>query len=49
LARYRLGEGEGLQVSLAAAKDKLVHLDRTERAAKSSTTDLGVPVIPDDQ
>jgi hypothetical protein len=44
-----LGEVEGLQVSLAAAKDKLVHLDRTERAAKSSTTDLGIPVIRDDQ
>jgi hypothetical protein len=44
-----LGEAEGLQVSLAAAKDKLVHLDRTERATKPNTTDLGIPVIRDDQ
>lgn len=43
-----LGEAEGLHVSLAAAKDKLTHLDRTERATKPSTTNLGIPVIRGD-
>jgi len=43
-----LGEVEGLQVSLTAAKDKLVQLERAERAITSSTTDLGIPVVRSD-
>ncbi|MGH3538755.1 MAG: hypothetical protein ACRDQJ_10725 [Pseudonocardiaceae bacterium] len=44
-----LGEVDGLQVSLDAAKDKLAQLDRAERVTKATTTDLGIPVIRADQ
>jgi hypothetical protein len=44
-----LGEVEGLQVSLAAAKDKLVQLNRAEHTATSCITNLGIPVIPASQ
>jgi integrase len=37
-----LGEVEGLQVSLAGAREKLAQIDRSRR----TTTDLGTPAIP---
>lgn len=40
-----LGEVEGLQVSLAAARQKLAHLD--ERAAHATIVNLGVPDFSD--
>lgn len=40
-----LGEVEGLQHSLTAAKTKLAGIDRTARAARSTTADLGIPTI----
>lgn len=41
-----LGEVEGLQVSLNAAKRKLAGLDRSiQRNQATGTTDLGMPVI----
>jgi hypothetical protein len=36
-----LGEVEGLQVSLAAAEDKLAQIDK--RSRNTATTDLGTP------
>ena len=39
-----LGEVEGLQVSLAGAKDKLAQIDR--RQASHPATDLGIPAFP---
>ena len=36
-----IGEVDGLQVSLAAARQKLAHID--ERAANTTTVSLGVP------
>jgi Phage integrase family len=39
-----LGEAEGLQVSLAAAEDKLAQVDRQDRP--QGTTDLGMPTFP---
>jgi len=40
-----LGEVEGLQVSLAAANDKIAYLDLLH-SRRSSTTDLGTPGFP---
>lgn len=40
-----LGEVQGLQVSLQAARDKLANLDRTIKNARSNVADLGIPVI----
>jgi hypothetical protein len=39
-----LGEVEGLQVSLAGAREKLAQIDRTNR--DTTTTDLGIPPFP---
>jgi hypothetical protein len=39
-----LGEVEGLQVSLAGAREKLAQIDR--RQANQATTDLGIPAFP---
>jgi hypothetical protein len=39
-----LGEVEGLQVSLAAAEDKLAQIDK--RSRNIATTDLGTPSFP---
>jgi hypothetical protein len=39
-----LGEVEGLQVSLAAAEDKLAQIDK--RSRNTATTDLGTPSFP---
>ena len=39
-----LGEVEGLQVSLAGAREKLAQIDRTSR--DTTTTDLGIPAFP---
>lgn len=39
-----LGEVEGLQISLSAARTKLATLDRTARNSAPGTTDLGLPV-----
>ena len=45
-----LGEVQGLQVSLEAAKRKLASLDRsTERNCHTGPTDLGMPIISDPQ
>jgi hypothetical protein len=38
-----LGEVEGLQVSLTAARAKLAALDRTARNTAPGTADLGMP------
>ena len=40
-----LGEIEGLKVSLAAANDKIAHLDLLQ-SRRSGTTDLGMPGFP---
>ena len=40
-----LGEVEGLKVSLAAANDKIAHLDLLQ-SRSSGTTDLGMPGFP---
>ena len=40
-----LGEVEGLQVSLNAARGKLAALDRTARST-TGTADLGMPAFP---
>lgn len=40
-----LGEVEGLQVSLEAARGKLTALDRATSAPTTSVTNLGIPVI----
>ena len=41
-----LGEVQGLQVSLEAAKRKLASLDRSiERSRRTGPTDLGMPTI----
>jgi hypothetical protein len=40
-----LGEVEGLQISLDAAKTKLKGLDRMTRAERPRLTNLGMPVI----
>jgi hypothetical protein len=40
-----LGEVEGLKVSLAAANDKIAHLDLLQ-SRRSGTTDLGMPGFP---
>ena len=43
-----LGEVQGLEVSLEAAKRKLASLDRgIERNRRTGPTDLGMPVIGD--
>jgi len=39
-----LGEVQGLQISLDAARAKLVSLDRTSRSS-GSITQLGIPMI----
>jgi integrase len=45
-----LGEVQGLQVSLEAAKRKLASLDRSiERNRRTGTADLGMPIISDRQ
>ena len=45
-----LGEVQGLQVSLEAAKRKLASLDRSiERNCRTGTADLGMPIISDAQ
>ena len=45
-----LGEVQGLQVSLEAAKRKLASLDRSaERNCHTGPTDLGMPIISDPQ
>jgi len=45
-----LGEVQGLQVSLEAAKRKLTSLDRSlERGRHNGPTDLGMPIITDSQ
>jgi hypothetical protein len=43
-----LGEVEGLQVSLEAARAKLTALDRATSAPTTSVTNLGIPVIRGD-
>jgi hypothetical protein len=40
-----LGEVEGLQVSLDAARAKLAALDRTQPGPNTAITNLGIPVI----
>jgi hypothetical protein len=40
-----LGEVEGLQVSLTAARAKLATLDRTARNTTTGTADLGMPAF----
>ncbi|BAL87975.1 hypothetical protein AMIS_27550 [Actinoplanes missouriensis 431] len=40
-----MGEVEGLQIGLDAARAKLVSLDRAKPTPAPSTTDLGIPVI----
>jgi hypothetical protein len=43
-----LGEVQGLEVSLKAAKRKLTSLDRSiERNSRTGPADLGMPVIRD--
>jgi hypothetical protein len=43
-----LGEVQGLQISLDAAKRKLASLDRSiERNRHTRPTDLGMPIISD--
>jgi hypothetical protein len=45
-----LGEVQGLQVSLEAAKRKLASLDQSiERNRRTGTADLGMPIISDRQ
>ncbi|MER7338580.1 hypothetical protein ABT403_12070 [Streptomyces sp. NPDC000075] len=39
-----LGEGDGLQVSLAGAQDKLTRLD-TEATRRTTTVSLGMPTF----
>ncbi|WP_370964914.1 tyrosine-type recombinase/integrase [Amycolatopsis sp. cg9] len=41
-----LGEVRGLETSLAAAKAKLVSLDRAARTTTGTLTDLGIPQLP---
>lgn len=41
-----LGEVEGLQVSLAGAREKLAQIDRRRQ---NTTTDLGIPAFPGSQ
>jgi hypothetical protein len=41
-----LGEVEGLQVSITAARAKLAALDRTARNTAQGTPDLGMPSFP---
>lgn len=41
-----LGEVQGLQISLDAARAKLISLDRNSRAG-ASITQLGIPMIRD--
>jgi len=41
-----LGEVEGLQVSLTAARGKLAALDRTARNNTTGPADLGMPAFP---
>jgi len=40
-----LGEVEGLQVSLTAARGKIAALDRTARNASPGAADLGMPAV----
>lgn len=40
-----LGEVEGLQISLDAARAKLVALDRAKPTPGTSITNLGIPLI----
>jgi hypothetical protein len=42
---YRLGEAEGLRISLAAARDKLAQLD--ERTRRANVVNLGIPAFRD--
>lgn len=42
-----LGEVQGLQVSLDAAKDKLASVARSQNNSRSSLTNLGLPLIGD--
>jgi integrase len=42
-----LGEVQGLQSSLQAARDKLTALERTRRNGRTGTTDLGMPILPE--
>lgn len=41
-----LGEVEGLQVSLTAARAKLAALDRTTNNSTPGTANLGMPAFP---
>lgn len=41
-----LGEVQGLQTSLQAARDKLASLERSLKNTRTSTTDLGMPILP---
>ncbi|MGH3815553.1 MAG: tyrosine-type recombinase/integrase, partial [Pseudonocardiaceae bacterium] len=41
-----LGEAQGLQISLQAARDKLTSLERTLTNSRAGTTDLGMPILP---
>jgi len=40
-----LGEVQGLQISLDAARAKMASMTRTERARVSGHADLGIPTI----
>ncbi len=42
-----LGEIQGLQTSLHAARDKLASLERTLKNGQTSVTDLGMPILPE--
>ena len=42
-----LGEVQGLQTSLQTARDKLANLERTLKNGRTSTTDLGMPILPE--
>lgn len=42
-----LGEVQGLQTSLQAARDKLTSLERTLKKNRAGTTDLGMPILPE--
>ena len=41
-----LGEVQGLQISLQAAREKLTSLERTLKNTRTGTTDLGMPILP---
>jgi hypothetical protein len=41
-----LGEVQGLQISLEAARNKLASLDRLTRTRKRTPVTLGMPIIP---